>query len=73
MTAFDLPVFEARAKQAHDWALQGAPDGGLPLSVREHFDHDVPALLAELQHLRVELAAARAQLAHRDYASEPGS
>lgn len=57
MTAeLDLDQIESRTTGAHAWLLrdQREQEGSdwLPLTIREHFTRDVPAMLAELRRLR---------------------
>lgn len=60
----DLQAILARSEQAYTWIGEdpNATDGFLPLSVREHFNRDVPALVSHIQHLTAELAAAQQAL-----------
>lgn len=56
-TLLDLDAIRRRATFTDEY-LRKDPcdsDGFRPLSVREHFTHDVPALIAELGRLRDEL------------------
>ncbi len=50
----DLTQIRSRAEHAERW-VQRDPcnaDGFLLLSFREHFNHDMPALIAEVERLR---------------------
>jgi hypothetical protein len=53
----DSAHIRSRADYTLEWIRRDPcnSDGFLPLSVREHFDHDIPALLAEIDHLRSAL------------------
>lgn len=60
MTTLDLDAIKSRAGRAiafitADPCARG--DGWLPLSVREHFTRDVPALIAEVERLRAATQA----------------
>lgn len=63
--ALDLQSAKSRAAHADEWVKKDPcnSDGFRPLSVREHFDHDVPALIAELEQARAQLTA------HREFAA----
>lgn len=66
MTALDLNAAKVRSNRAWGWVKEDdcvQPDGRLPLSVRTHFDDDMPALLAELSQARAHL------IAHREFAA----
>jgi hypothetical protein len=55
MTApLDLQSAKSRALHADEWVKKDPcnSDGFRPLSVRYHFDHDVPALIAEVERYR---------------------
>lgn len=47
----DLQSAKSRSVAANEWVMKDPcnSDGFRPLSVRYHFDHDVPALIAEVE------------------------
>lgn len=53
----DLDAILARAEAAYEFARKDpcAEDGFLPLSTREHFNYDVPALIGAVKRLTAEL------------------
>lgn len=56
----DLQAVRLRAERAHGWCVSHPdpphlPLEYVPLSTREHFEHDVPAMLAELEALRARV------------------
>lgn len=63
----DPEAIRSRADRALEWVSRDPcnRDGFLPLSVREHFDHDIPALLSELDRLRSALHDAEYRLCPR--------
>lgn len=70
----DLRQVGANAQHVWEWVTSDPepPHGRLdfiPLSVREHFDHYVPAMFAEIQRLRAELTTIESRtLARADLA-----
>ncbi|HEY6115271.1 MAG TPA: hypothetical protein VI172_04865 [Candidatus Dormibacteraeota bacterium] len=65
----DLDVAARRTEHTWQW-MRREPGNFVPLSARTHFEHDMPALLAELKQARAQIRQAEAQLqAHREFAA----
>lgn len=65
MTApLDLDAIRSRAVRVDEYAKKDpcGRDGFRPLSVREHFDRDVPALIAEVERLRAAMGDSAGRL-----------
>jgi hypothetical protein len=65
--SLDLEAIQRRAANARHLAMKvPLPPRGemplIPLSVREHFDEDMPRMLAELERLTTENAVLRERL-----------
>ncbi|GAA2566119.1 hypothetical protein GCM10010435_44080 [Winogradskya consettensis] len=52
----------ARAERTYDYVRRASVDGFVPLTVREHFNYDIPVLVSRIQRLTSELEQERREL-----------